>query len=437
MKTSQRTYRESSKVAQIPAALASPIRAAESARPARAKVAAVHVPQASVLLYLVDAWVLRVEGATGIGRRVALLAVITLLAGIVWFCERQLGPRSISIARLVSGLIFLVTAGPILASYLDKQGLHGSRTTGLLAVAGGLMLTVGGAVGAIRSLRGKRKLLVIPVALVAAQFVLLPLGMAVLVTNAARPTLPARMPSDFGLTFEDVEITASDGTALVGWYLPSRNGSAVLLRHGSGSTRVNTLEHARFLSAAGYGVLMMDARGHGQSEGRVNEIGWHGPQDITASLDYLIERPDVQGRIGALGLSMGGEELLMAAAADPRLAVIVAEGLGVGNYNDSVLNGGHAVARAVNWTQFALVDLLSDASQPPGIGETVDRIAPRPVLLISGSPPNEDEMASAFARRGGHTVEHWRLADSPHTDGLKTHRREYIDRVTSLFDEHL
>ena len=182
---------------------------------------------------------------------------------------------------------------------------------------------------------------------------------------------------------------------------------------------------------------MMDARGHGQSGGRINEIGWHGVRDVRASVDYLISRPEIHGRIGALGLSMGGEEVLLAGAADPRLAVVVAEGIGIGNYNDSVVNGSNPVARAVNWTQFALVDLLSDAPQPSGIAETIDQVSPRPVLIISGKPAGEATMASLVARRGGLSVKHWHLGDTPHTGGLRTHPGEYIERVISLFDERL
>ena len=55
---------------------------------------------------------------------------------------------------------------------------------------------------------------------------------------------------------------------LAGWYAPSRNGAAVVLLHGAGSTRSNVLDEAVVLAEHGYGVLMLDARGHGESAGR-------------------------------------------------------------------------------------------------------------------------------------------------------------------------
>ena len=123
--------------------------------------------------------------------------------------------------------------------------------------------------------------------------------------------------------------------------MPSTNGAAVVLRHGSGSTRNSTLDHAAFLAHAGYGVLLMDARGHGLSGGRINELGWHGPQDIRTGVDYLVQQADVTRGIGILGLSMGGEEAINAAALDSRIAAVVAEGVGTSTYVDSVAGGNN------------------------------------------------------------------------------------------------
>ena len=47
--------------------------------------------------------------------------------------------------------------------------------------------------------------------------------------------------------------------------------------------------------------------------------GWGGERDIFAALDFLEDRPDVDpNRIGGLGLSVGGELMLQAAAEDER-----------------------------------------------------------------------------------------------------------------------
>jgi pimeloyl-ACP methyl ester carboxylesterase len=395
------------------------------------------VATGAILVHAIDAWVLQVEGQTSLAKRGLLLAVVASAGTLCWFAAGRLSYRLHAIALLASGVVAAVVVGPILGSYISKQGLAGSRMSGVAALLGALVLIAIGTTRLVRSAGTTwRKLLAIPIALVIAQFFLLPVGQAVLVTQAARPPLTTRTPSDLGFNYEDVSLRSVDGTLLAGWYVPSTNGAAVLLRHGSGSTRVNTLDHAAFLAEAGFGVLLVDARGHGDSEGRINELGWHGPQDISASIDHLAGRADVTAGIGILGLSMGGEEAINAAAQDVRIEAIVAEGAGVGNYSDSVATGAHVIERIVNWTQFATTELLSDAPQPEGIVSSLREISPRPVLLITGDEPVEKTMGPVYEEAGESTTL-WELPDTPHTGGLDVHPAEYTERVLTLFNNSL
>ncbi|HZA39934.1 MAG TPA: CocE/NonD family hydrolase [Actinomycetota bacterium] len=178
-------------------------------------------------------------------------------------------------------------------------------------------------------------------------------------------------------------------------------------------------------------------RGHGESEGRINELGWHGPEDIGAAVDFIQNRPDFAGGIGVLGLSMGGEEALNAAANDKRIAGVVADGAGVSSYNDSVTDGAHAIARVVNWTQFQFAQLLTDVRQPSGVADSMPQIAPRPVLLIAGADAVERKIGPTYKEKGGSTTELWRLTDTPHTGGLNKHGAVYRERVLRFFDRAL
>ena len=79
----------------------------------------------------------------------------------------------------------------------------------------------------------------------------------------------------------------------------------------------------------GYGVLLLDRRGEGASEGDYNAFGWAGERDLRAAIGFLQQRPDVDpDRIGGLGLSVGGELLLQTAAHTPALRAVVSEGAG-------------------------------------------------------------------------------------------------------------
>jgi len=388
----------------------------------------------AVLLHALDSWVLQVEGDSSPGRR-AMYLVSVILGGILWLiAHRVLSKRLQAMALMSAGLISAVIVAPVLGSYIDKQGLGGSRLSGVLGLVGAIALITIGATRLVRDAKTRwRKLLAIPIAFAIAQFLVLPVVPAVLATQAARPPLPGGTPADLGMSYENVAIEAADGTKLAAWYIESRNGAAILLRHGSGSTRASLLRHAAFLSGAGYGVLLTDARGHGNSGGRINEFGWHGRQDIPAALDYLEARPDVSGDIGILGLSMGGEEALVAAAGDERIAAVVAEGAGTSTYEDSIAKEAHPMARYINWTMYALTDVLSDASQPAGITDSIRLIAPRPVLLIAGEETVEKTVGPIYRDAGGPTTQLWMLPDTPHTGGLRHHPPDYKERVLSFF----
>ncbi|MGD9997016.1 MAG: alpha/beta hydrolase, partial [Ilumatobacteraceae bacterium] len=255
------------------------------------------------------------------------LVVIATLCGGVAIGARRWHPAASAIALVAVGTIAATVGGTIGVSYLTTTGLTVKSAGGLLALAGGVGAIATGATRLVRRSRGWRRALVVPIAAVTGYAVVMPLAIAVYATNVPRPSLGSTTPADVGLDFVDAVLTTSDGVRLSGWYVPSANGAAVVLLHGASSTRSNVLGHAAVLARHGYGVLLYDARGHGRSDGRAMELGWYGDLDVAAAVDFLAARPDVDARrIGAIGMSMGGEQVIGALAADDRLVAAVAEG---------------------------------------------------------------------------------------------------------------
>ena len=78
----------------------------------------------------------------------------------------------------------------------------------------------------------------------------------------------------------------ADGVRLAAWYVPSRNGAAIVLVHGGGGDRDGLKLHAALLARHGYGVLLYDERGRGASGGRSNAFGWDWAADVEASVDF-------------------------------------------------------------------------------------------------------------------------------------------------------
>lgn len=137
---------------------------------------------------------------------------------------------------------------------------------------------------------------------------------------------PADDPSALGLAFEELTIP-SGGIDLPAWWIPAGDGApgpAVLLIHGWESARDRTLPNALILNAIGMHVLTLDVRGHGANPPEelpltAGEFG----EDALAGVHTLLARPDVTA-VGILGHSMGAIGALLAAAAEPRVAAVVA-----------------------------------------------------------------------------------------------------------------
>lgn len=105
--------------------------------------------------------------------------------------------------------------------------------------------------------------------------------------------------------FQAITITTEDNLKLTAWYVPPQNGQAILMLHGHSANRDQHLPHADYLMDAGYGLLMLDFRNHGESEGERTSMGFHEIKDARAAYQYLQAQDDVQ-QIILWGHSMGG-----------------------------------------------------------------------------------------------------------------------------------
>jgi dienelactone hydrolase len=268
-----------------------------------------------------------------------------------------------------------------------------------------------------------------------ATFVISP---AVAATNVPGVRLGAD-PSSVDLTYEEVALRTADGVDLAAWYVPSSNRAAVVLLHGAGSTRSDVLDQAAVLARAGFGVLMVDARGHGGSGGRAMDFGWHGDVDIAAAIRYLTTRLDVDpDRIGAVGLSMGGEEALGASGSNDVLRAVVAEGATARNAADEAwladeygLRG--SAQEVLERVQDGVTDLLTSASVPISSRAAVETSDDTRYLLITAGDVPDEGHAAAFVRAGApERVETWTVEGAGHTGGLKTAPDEWAERVTAF-----
>jgi uncharacterized protein len=137
---------------------------------------------------------------------------------------------------------------------------------------------------------------------------------------------PTVDPAAVGLPFENVRVPAGD-LELPGWFIPaagSATGPGVALVHGWESARDRTLPMALFLHAAGFHCLTIDVRAHGTNppESLPMSAGEFGV-DALAAYRALVARDEVT-EAAIAGHSMGAIGAILAAAAEPRVAAVVA-----------------------------------------------------------------------------------------------------------------
>lgn len=217
-------------------------------------------------------------------------------------------------------------------------------------------------------------------------------------------------PADHGLPAFTVGLRARDGRRLHGWFVPAGiagRAPAVLVMHGWGANASMMLPLAGPLHEAGHAVLLIDARGHGDSD----DIDFMSlprfADDVAAGLDWLGARRDVDpARLSLIGHSVGAAAVLLEASRRPRVRAVIS--LSAFAHPRDMMRR-HLTAMGIAWRPFgALITLQVQRL----IGARFDDIAPLttlpkircPVLLAHGlhdsTVPFTDARRLADARPG-------------------------------------
>ena len=372
-----------------------------------------------------------------------MLGVLAIVAApLAWFAAQTRVTRPTRLALgVVVGLLAIGFGVVSHGLHAVNSGLDRYDLTGLGMIAGGLLLVASGLTAVAAARRAPRRPAVAWRAahgagwLVGAAVVLvalvMPFAVALMSTHAPRWEI---QESSLGIPHEEVRIDASGDRTVSGWYVPSRNGAAVLVGHGSGGSRERVLEEIRLLARHGYGVLAFDLFGNGESSGHSNGLGDNAQPAVDAALDYVASRPDVDPeRIAAFGSSLGGEVLLEAAAREPRIKAVVSDG-GARPEDQAEVNGSDPVSVL----GLPIMRLVSGEKAAPSLIDLVPRIAPRPVLLIAaGGDPNEIPTNRAYLDAAGASAELYEIPEAGHTSGLAARPREYEARVTAFLERAL
>jgi uncharacterized protein len=369
----------------------------------------------------------------------AAIALVATVAAVVTFPSLRPGVRAA--VAFTFGALALVNGGRHVHHMLG-DGATANDVTGAVAMAAGVVL-VGlaawipfrhrgeGAATPVR--RWAIRVLMVPAAALAVAFFFSPVGMGIVDIHSLHRSIGSPPSADY----QTVSFTASDGVDLEGWYRPSENGASVLMISGGGGNRRSTLRHAEMLVRHGYGVLVYDPRGSGNSEGTVNSYGWGWEKDAAAALDFLAERDDVRpGRVGALGLSTGADIAIDIAARRTDVKAVVADGAAAIGYEDIEAYTSRTLDRAPMWVLFKSLEVIQGRSGPKD--SLADQIArSRAPHLIISAGKQEEKWGELYDRAGGDHSELWYLPEAGHTAALRQYPEAYEQRVVSFFDENL
>ena len=373
-----------------------------------------------VALHVVDDNYLHPQPGTSAGDHLAsgLVPVAILLGVAVVYPRFRAGARAA--VAMTFGALSLSFGFPAVY-HLLHDGISGDDYTGLLATAAGATLLLSGPMilwrsrkrGGSRRSRYLRRLLVTLLGALAAflviAYVVFPVAFSYGYTHLGRTgPLPA-----IGFPSERVTVTTDDSIELAATYVPSKNRAAVVVYPGR-----SALAEAKMLIRNGYGVLLLDPRGQGESQGDL--VRWAGDRDLTAAAEYLQGRPDVDpGRVGGFGSSVGGEILLGAAAESTAFKAVVSEGAGLpAGEGGDVLEGPEKLLLlpALYGIKFA-TSVFSNHGPPPPIVDQIGRIAPRSVFLIY--------TAARYGRRGHQAAQVLRRSGQAQGDLEGARRRTY------------
>ncbi len=244
-------------------------------------------------------------------------------------------------------------------------------------------------------------------------------------------------PVDFGMDYEEINLTTRDGLTLKSWYIASRNQAAVLIAHGASGNRASHLDQAKKLNESGFGVLLIELRGHGESDGSI--ITFSG-EDILAGVQFLKTRPDVEAdRIGVMGCSLGAMTAIQAAALTPDIQSVIADGASPVAIEDEPppQNIGEALMLPAYFSEY-IVWKLQGAAPPMPITRAVGVINPRPILFIAGGElKSEVQAMQNFYDYTPGPKEFWIVPGAGHCGGWQVQNETYAQKMIQFFERTL
>jgi alpha-beta hydrolase superfamily lysophospholipase len=252
---------------------------------------------------------------------------------------------------------------------------------------------------------------------------------------------PARRAVTLPPAFAGAEVTfhSDSGATLRGNFLQGERGrGVVILMHGVRGNRGDMAEHATFLQAHGYSVLLFDFQAHGESSGEKITSGYLESRDASAAVAFARAKAPNE-KIAILGSSLGGAAALLADP-PPKVDAMILEMV----YPDIQRAVKNRIAIVLgNWAR--VFSPLLTWQLKPRIGVDADWFSPIerirklrcPKLIIAGANDRHTtlEDSRALFAAAAEPKELWIMDNAAHENLYAVSRREYEQRILSFLEK--
>ena len=269
--------------------------------------------------------------------------------------------------------------------------------------------------------------------------------LAFLVSNPIKTRICCETPVKFNASYETITIKTADGLQLSGWYIPpaedkSGPGPAkiIILVHSYYADRRQTLPVAKLLYQNGYGLLMLDQRASGESEGNARSLGWLDIPDVLAASNWIATRSS-DAQIGIYGCSMGAAIALAGSVGVPAIRAIAADAPSELGWVENLpgFSWNDPLSLPIMALYYPLVMLRAGALPSGNTSDAIHNLGSRAILFISSGQPGENQRVSSFYSHAAGPKEYLLLSDATHCGGPISDPELYQQRLVNFFNSSL
>lgn len=180
------------------------------------------------------------------------------------------------------------------------------------------------------------------------------------------------------------------------YYIDNGSETTIAIHHGYRGDYVSMLPQVQFFSELGYNIILVDARGHGSSEGKFITFGMNESQDLNTWVAKEVEGKPEQN-VYLYGVSMGAATVMMSQEKPQPNVKAVIEDCGYSSVEQQFRDMLRMISKAtqyipilnqINWyaKEDTLLNLLNDQHLKPKLEMDLFAVSPLESTKVSGVP---------------------------------------------------